>query len=56
VQQYVSMAGSGAPISSDLDRLIRTADAYPGFFQTLDQLGKGLGDTIKFQRPVFSAG
>lgn len=56
VQQYVSMAGGGAPISSDLDRLIRTADAYPGFFQTLDQFGKGRGDTIKFQRPVFSAG
>lgn len=56
VQQYVTMSGAGAPISTDLDRLIRTADAYPGFFQTIDQFGKGLGDTIKFQRPVFSAG
>lgn len=56
VQQYVSMAGGGAPVSMDLDRLIRTADAYPGFFQTIDQFGKGMGDTIKFQRPVFSTG
>jgi hypothetical protein len=56
VQQYVSMAGAGAPISADLDRLIRTADMYPGFFQTIDQFGKGLGDTVKFQRPVFSNG
>ncbi len=56
VQQYVSMAGGGAPVPPELDRLIRTADAYPGFFQTLDQFGKGKGDTIKFQRPVFNAG
>jgi hypothetical protein len=56
VQQYVSMAGGGAPVSPELDRLIRTADSYPGFFQTIDQFGLGRGDTIKFQRPVFSAG
>lgn len=56
VQQYVTMSGGGAVIPPELDRLIRTADAYPGFFQTLDQFGKGKGDTIKFQRPVFSTG
>jgi hypothetical protein len=55
-QQYVSMAGGGAAVSPDLDRLIRTADSYPGFFQTIDQFGLGKGDTIKFQRPVFSTG
>jgi hypothetical protein len=56
VQQYVTMRGGGAPVSMDLDRLIRTADSYPGFFQTIDQFGLGRGDTIKFQRPVFSTG
>jgi hypothetical protein len=56
VQQYVTMAGGGAPVPMDLDRLIRTADAYPGFFQTIDQFGLGKGDTVKFQRPVFNTG
>lgn len=56
VQQYVSMAGGGAVIPADLDRMARVADAYPGFVQALDVFGKGLGDTLKFQRPVFSTG
>jgi len=56
VQQYVTMAGGGAPIPPDLDRLIRAADAYPGFFQAVNEFGKGRGDTIKFQRPIFASG
>jgi hypothetical protein len=56
VQQYVTMAGGGAPISQDLDRMARAADAYPGFVQAVDKFGLGLGDTIKFQRPIFSTG
>jgi hypothetical protein len=55
-QQYVSMAAEGAPVSMDLDRMARAADAYPGFVQAIDEFGKGRGDTIKFQRPVFSTG
>jgi hypothetical protein len=56
VQQYVTMSGGGAAVSPELDRLARTADSYPGFFQTIDRFGLGMGDTIKFQRPVFSTG
>lgn len=56
VQQFVTMAGGGAPVPQDLDRMARVADTYPGFVQAIDQFGLGLGDTIKFQRPVFSTG
>jgi len=56
VQQYVTASGGGAPVSPELDRLARTADAYPGFYQAIDQFGLNMGDTIKFQRPVFSTG
>lgn len=56
VQQYISMAADGAPVPPDLDRMARTADTYPGFVQAIDSFGKGRGDTIKFQRPVFSTG
>lgn len=56
VQQYVSMAGGGAPVPPDLDRMARVADSYPGFVQAVDMFGKGMGDTVKFQRPVFSTG
>lgn len=56
VQQYVSMVGGGAPIPPDLDRMARVADSYPGFVQSIDMFGKGRGDTIKFQRPVFATG
>ncbi|HEY3494735.1 MAG TPA: hypothetical protein VGK73_08625 [Polyangiaceae bacterium] len=56
VQQYVTMAGGGAAIPQDLDRMARAADAYPGFVQAVDKFGLGLGDTVKFQRPVFSTG
>lgn len=55
-QQYVSMAADGAPVSPTLDRMARAADAYPGFVQAIDAFGKGNGDTIKFQRPIFSTG
>lgn len=36
--------------------MARVADAYPGFVQAVDAFGKGMGDTLKFQRPVFSTG
>lgn len=56
VQQYVSMAGGGAAVPPGLDRMARTADMYPGFVQAVEQYGPGMGDTLKFQRPIFSTG
>ena len=55
VQQYVSAAGGGA-MAPDLERLVRAADAYPGFVQAVDVFGKNAGDTVSFQRPIFSTG
>jgi hypothetical protein len=55
VQQYLSAAGGGA-MAPDLERMIRVADMYPGFVQAIDVFGKGKGDTVKFQRPIFSTG
>ncbi len=56
VQQYITAAGGGAPMPADLDRMARVADTYPGFIQAVEEFGKNQGDTIKFQRPVFSTG
>lgn len=56
-QQFVAGEGAaGQTISPSLDRLIRVADMYPGFFQAMDEFGVGRGDTIKFQRPIYSTG
>lgn len=56
VQQFVSTEGGGAALSPDLDRLVRFADAYPNFVMGIDEFGKGKGDTIKFQRELYSNG
>lgn len=56
VQQYISAAGGGAPIPPDMDRLIRVADSYPNFVMGIDEFGPNMGDTIKFQRQVYSNG
>lgn len=56
VQQYVTMNGGGAQLPPELDRLIRVADAFPGAVKTIDEFGKGRGDTIKFERDVYTAG
>lgn len=55
-QQYVTMAGGGGTIPEGLARMARVADSYPGFVQAVDEFGKNSGDTIKFQRPIYSAG
>lgn len=56
VQQYLSAAGGGAPMTPEMDRLIRVADNYPGMVKAIDMFGPNQGDTIKFQRPVYSNG
>lgn len=57
VQQFVSMAGGGAPQNPALDELARAADAYPGALTVVDSLfGPGKGDTIKFPRDIFEGG
>ncbi len=54
--QYVTASGGGAPIPMELDRLARVSDSFPGFTVPVDAFGKDMGDTIKFQRPIYSAG
>jgi hypothetical protein len=54
IQQFVSMAGGGAPVPAELDSFIRAADAYPGAVIAVDDFGKGIGDTIKMRRDVFA--
>src|SRR5688572_15244833 len=49
-QQFVTMAGGGVPIPPELDQLARAADAFPGAVITVDEFGKDMGDTVKFQR------
>lgn len=56
VQQFGSIAGPGVVHSPDLDRMIRVADALPGFVKAVDEFGKGAGDTIKLDRDVYSGG
>jgi hypothetical protein len=55
-QQYGSIAGGGMSISPTLDELIRFSDMYPGLLNVRNEFGLTKGDTIKFQRPVFSTG
>jgi hypothetical protein len=55
-QQFVTMSAGGAPVAQELDRLARVADMYPGFVQAVDIWGENAGDTVKFQRPIYSAG
>lgn len=55
VQQFVSMAGGGAPMSPALDEMARAADSYPGFVNAVDHFGLGQGDTVKFSREVYNA-
>lgn len=56
VQQFVSMAGGGAPVPPTLDEMARAADAYPNAIIAVDDFGKGMGDTIKMRRPQFEGG
>ena len=56
VQQFVSMQGGGKEISPVLDEMARFADMYPGLVNVRNEFGLGAGDTIKFQRPVYSTG
>jgi len=57
-QQYVTASGGGADVGipADMDRLARVADMFPGFAVAVDAFGKDEGDTIKFQRPLYSVG
>ncbi len=56
VQQFISMAGGGAPVSTELDSMIRSADGYPGAVLAVDEFGKGQGDTIKLRRDLYGGG
>lgn len=56
VQQFVSMAGGGDSTPLALDAMVRAADAYPGAVVAIDDFGKGMGDTIKLRRPIYSGG
>lgn len=55
-REWANVIGGGAPVPPEMDALIRVADVYPGMVQGVDVFGKGLGDTVRFQRPVYSVG
>lgn len=55
-REWANVMGGGAPVPPEMDALIRVADIYPGIVQGVDVFGKGKGDTVKFQRPVYSVG
>ena len=55
VQQFVSVSGGGAPMSPEMDEMVRAADTYPGVVNAVEQFGLGKGDTIKFQRVVYNS-
>jgi hypothetical protein len=50
----MALASNGAPVPSALDRLLRTAEAFPDAVKAVNGFGLGRGDTIKFQRPAFA--
>lgn len=56
VQQFVSMMGGGDNLSPDLAEMARAADAYQGAVKAVDAFGLGMGDTVKFERDVYTAG
>jgi len=56
VQQFVTEAGGGAPVSPQLDQLARVGDAYPNAVTAVDDFGLDQGDTIKLRRPIFEGG
>jgi N4-gp56 family major capsid protein len=55
-QQFVTMAGGGAMLPPQLDEMARAVDAYPGAILSVDEFGKEMGDTIKFDRDVYEGG
>ncbi len=57
VQQFVSLAGEGAPVPNELDQLIRIADDQlpDAIFYNEDDT-KSKGDSIRLQRVVFAGG
>ena len=55
-QQFISMAGGGVTLPPDLDSLVRCADAYPGVVTFAQDFGKGMGDTLKFRRDLYTGG
>jgi hypothetical protein len=56
VQQFVTEAAGGAPVSPQLDQLARVGDAYPDAVTAVDDFGLGMGDNIKLRRPIFEGG
>src|SRR5262245_36646367 len=58
IEDYLRMGmeASGAVLPTELDAMVRAADAYPEAVKAMDDFGKGRGDTIKFQRDVYTAG
>ena len=56
VQQFVSMNGGGAEGDKDLARLMIVSEQMPNAVTAVDAFGLGLGDTVKFDRDVYSTG
>lgn len=54
-QQYVTIAGGGEVLPAELAEMARAADAYPNAVMTVDEFGKGKGDTVKLQRDLYPA-
>lgn len=56
MQQFLSIAGGGAQLSPELDRLVRVDSVMPGAITSVDDFGLGRGDTIKFSRDIYPSG
>lgn len=53
---FAKMMYGGQPVPPVLDKMMRSADAYPGFIMAVNGFGLNQGDTIKMRRPVFDGG
>lgn len=54
--EFMRMQYGGQPVPPVLDKMMRAADAYPGFVTSVNGFGLNQGDTIKMRRNVFDGG
>lgn len=56
IPRFAETMGNGAMLSPDLDRLVRVSEFLPGAVQFMDVFGKGVGDTFKMNRDIYTSG
>jgi hypothetical protein len=53
--QLMAQSG-GMPVPQELEKMARSADAYPNAVQFVDAFGQNQGDTVKFRRRIYEGG